>query len=333
MPRLQLLYDMRRAPFSPIDHGGMYREMLDQCAWADRLGFAAVVFGEHHGASDGYLPSAATAAAAVAGRTTTLALRPMVMASFTDPLRLAEELAIVDLVSGGRLTPIVIAGYVRTEFAMFGVDRKRRPDLLVECVETLKQAWTGEPFEFRGRTVQVTPTPHQRPRPTIVVGGTSSAGAVRAAHIGDEFQAGEPGHWRTYVEECERIGRDPGHRERSGPAFVYVTDDPEKAWQQVAPYVLHHVHAYGEWSRQDQARESKVFPPAETIEDLKRNPAYQVVTPDECVELAARWDPDGAMLLHPMMGGLPPELSWPHLELFEREVHPRLSGTVRPERM
>lgn len=324
MPRLQLLYDLRLAPFSPLDHGALHREMLEQCAWADRVGFDAVVFGEHHGSDDGYLPSPITASAAVAGRTASLKLRPMVMASFEEPLQLAEDLAVLDLLSGGRLTPIVIAGYVRSEFAMFGVDRRRRPELLIEVVETLKKAWTGEPFEFRGRTVKVTPRPFQRPRPTIVVGATSTAGAQRAAHIGDEFQAGEPGHWRAYVGECQRIGREPGHRERSGPGFLYVSDDPERDWPKVAPYILYHLNAYGVWSREDQNHESKVFPPAVTIDDLKANPAYQVVTPDECLAVANRWHPDGALLFHPLQAGLPPELSWPSLELFEREVLPLL---------
>jgi len=307
----------------------MYREILDQCAWADRMGFDTVVLGEHHGTDDGYLPAAATLAAAIAGRTSRLELRPMVMAPFYDPLHLAEELAVVDLASGGRLTPVILAGYVRSEFAMFGVARKDRADALVECVETLKQAWTGEPFEFRGRTVRVTPTPYQRPRPTIVVGGTSDVGARRAAHIGDEFQAGTPGHWRAYVEECEHIGRQPGRREQSGPSFCYVTEDPERTWPEVAPYVLNHLHVYGAWTRQNANRESGVFPPAETVDDLRRNPAYQVVTPDECVTLAERWGPQGALMLHPMMAGLPPELSWASLDLFERSVLPRLEVTRR----
>lgn len=329
MPRLQLLYDLRRAPFSPLDHGAMYREMLEQCAWADRLGFDTVVLGEHHGTDDGYLPAAPAAAAAIAGRTSALELRPMVMAPFYDPLHLAEELAVVDLASSGRLTPVVLAGYVRDEFAMFGVSRKDRASALVECVETLKRAWTGEPFQFRGRKVRVTPTPFQRPRPAIVVGGTSDVGARRAAHIGDEFQPGSSGHWRAYVEECERIGRDPGRRERSGPTFCHVTDEPERVWPEVAPYVLHHVHAYGAWARQEQGGESTVFPPADTVDDLRRNPAYQVVTPDDCVALAERWGSQGALLLHPLMAGLPPDLGWRSLELFERAVLPRLEVTRR----
>lgn len=65
--------------------------------------------------------------------------------------------------------------------------------------------------------------------------------------------------------------------------------------------------------------------PALTVEDLKRDPAYQVVTPDHCLEMAARWHPNGALLLHPMMAGLPPELGWSSLELFERAVLPRLA--------
>jgi alkanesulfonate monooxygenase SsuD/methylene tetrahydromethanopterin reductase-like flavin-dependent oxidoreductase (luciferase family) len=328
VPRLQLLYDMRRASFSPVDHKTLYEVMLDQCAWADRLGFDAVVFGEHHGTDDGYLPSALTAAAAVAGRTANLRLRPMVMAPFYDPVHLAEQLAVVDVVSGGRLTPIVLGGYVQAEFDMFGVHVRDRPTLMAECVAALRQAWTGEWFEFRGRRVRVTPTPVQRPGPTIVVGATSDVGARRAAHIGDEFQAGESGHWRAYVDECQKIGRDPGHRERSGPAFCYVTHDPDSAWPKLAPYILSHLHVYGEWSRQTHGHESLVFPPAETVADLRANPAYQVVTPDECVQVARRWHPDGALLLHPLMSGLPPELSWASLELFEGEVLPRLSSEI-----
>jgi alkanesulfonate monooxygenase SsuD/methylene tetrahydromethanopterin reductase-like flavin-dependent oxidoreductase (luciferase family) len=307
-----------------VDHGELYQTMLDQCTWADELGFDSVVFGEHHGTDQGYLPAATMAAAAVAGRTFQIKLRPMVMAPFRDPVHLAEELAVLDQVSGGRLTPIILGGYRRSEFGMFGASPKDRPRLLEECVETLKLAWTGEPFDFRGRRIRVTPRPFQEPRPTIVVGATSTAGARRAARIGDEFQAGEPGHWRAYVEECDRLGRDPGHRERSGPVFLYVTGDPERAWREVGPYVLHHVHMYGEWTREDLGYDSKLFPPAQTIEDLQRDAGYQVVTPEECVSLAARWHPDGALLFHPMMSGLPAELSWASLKLFEREVLPNL---------
>jgi alkanesulfonate monooxygenase SsuD/methylene tetrahydromethanopterin reductase-like flavin-dependent oxidoreductase (luciferase family) len=307
-----------------VDHGELYRTMIEQCGWADAHGFDSVVLGEHHGSEDGYLPAASMAAAAIAGGTSQLKLRPMVMAPFCDPVRLAEELAVLDQLSGGRLTPIVLGGYRRAEFDMFGVDRRDRPRLLEECVETLKLAWTGQPFDYRGRTIQVTPTPFQVPRPTIVVGGTSTAGARRAARIGDQFQPGEPGHWRAYVEECERLGRDPGHRERSGPVFLYVTNDPDRAWRDVGPYVLHHVHMYGVWTREDLGYDSKLFPPAETIEDLQRDEGYQVVTPEECVALSARWHPDGALLFHPLMGGLPPELSWASLRLFEHEVLPNL---------
>ena len=316
----------------------MYREVLDQCAWADRVGFDTVVLGEHHGTDDGYLPAAATAAAAIAGRTSELELRPMVMAAFYDPLHLAEELAVVDLVSGGRLTPVVLAGYVRSEFVMFGVSRKDRADALLECVETLKLAWTGEPFEYQGRTVRVTPTPCQRPRPTIVVGASSDAGARRAARIGDEFQPARPGLWQIYVEECERLGREPGRRERSGPTFCYVTDDPERAWHEVAPYMLNHL---GQRHDRDvdrvpvdsapstQSDDSRIARPDETLDDLRQNPGYQIVTPSECVTLAARWGSQGALMLQPMLAGLPPELAWPSLELFEREVRPRLEVTRR----
>jgi alkanesulfonate monooxygenase SsuD/methylene tetrahydromethanopterin reductase-like flavin-dependent oxidoreductase (luciferase family) len=265
----------------------------------------------------------------VAGRTEHLKLRPMVIAPFADPLRLAEELAVLDLASAGRLTPIVLAGYAPHELEMFGVDRRQRGALVEEAVEVLKQAWTGEPFTFRGRTVRVTPRPHQQPRPTIVVGGMSTAGARRAARIGDEFQAGEGGHWRAYVEACAELGREPGARWIAGPAFLYVTDDPEKAWPELAPYISHHSSAYAALSQADHGADATVFPRAASVEELRAAGPYKVVTPDEAVALGEQFDPAGALILTPMIGGLPPDLSWPSLELFEAEVLPRLRVPAR----
>ena len=328
MPRLQMVFDWRRAPFSPIDHSAMAHTMLEQCSWADRIGFDTVVLGEHHGTDDGYLPSALVAAAAIAGATRHLRLRPMVMAPFRDPLQLAEDLAVLDLVSQGRLTPLILGGYVKSEFAMFDVATKERPALVTECVEVLKQAWTGEPFQFRGRTVRVTPRPHQHPRPAIMLGGSSVQAARRAALIGDQFLPGERGFWKDYVDECIRIGRDPGPHNRSGPIFCYVAEDPDRAWHEVGPYVLYQVQSYGAWARQNRNRDSETFPAAETIDDLKQNPAYQIVTPAECIELAEGWEPDGSLLLHPLIAGLPPDLGWSHLDLFERKVVPHINITA-----
>src|SRR5262249_5684862 len=153
-------YDLRVPPFSSTTHAGQYRACLDQCAWADEQGFDLVVLSEHHGVDDGYMSAPLTLAAAIAGRTSRVQINiAAVLLPLHDPIRFAEQVAAVELVSGGRLSFVAGLGYRHEEFAMAAVDRKRRGSLLEEYVEVLRKAWTGEPFEWRGRTIRVTPKP------------------------------------------------------------------------------------------------------------------------------------------------------------------------------
>src|SRR6202035_301081 len=100
-------------------------------------------------------------------------------------LRLAEDLAVLDGLSEGRVDVVLGGGYVQGEFDMFGVPLAERPARVEEAVAVLRASWTGEPFEYRGRTVRVTPTPHRAGGPPILLGGASPAAARRAARIGD----------------------------------------------------------------------------------------------------------------------------------------------------
>jgi alkanesulfonate monooxygenase SsuD/methylene tetrahydromethanopterin reductase-like flavin-dependent oxidoreductase (luciferase family) len=168
-----------------------------------------VSLGEHHGSDDSYLPSPLTMAAAIGAKTQHVRLVPVILGPLYDPIRLAEEMAVVDLISTGRLDPLIGAGYVASEFAMFGKNLDDRVAAQEECVEVLKSAWTGEPFDYRGSRIRVTPRPHQRPRPMITLGGMSAGAARRAARIADRFEAGEPGHWTHYEAECARLGAIP----------------------------------------------------------------------------------------------------------------------------
>lgn len=325
MVRLQIGYDLRRAPQSPATHTELYRAAIEQCEWADQLGFEYVQLGEHHAASDGYLSNPITMAAAVAARTEKLLLRPVILTPLYDPVRLAEELMTVDRISGGRVHPLLAVGYRPEEFEMFGKSLDTRVRDMTEAVELLKQAWTGEEFSHEGRRIWVTPTPHQQPRPLIYIAGMSTGAAKRAAHIGDRFLAGEPGHWAAYTAECERIGRDPGPRDSGGPGFLHITDDPDAAWDELAPYLLHNAHMYEEWTKPTFGRGAAVFPRANSVEDLKKISSYQVITPQQCIELARTYEAKNrALVFMPLLGGVPPKLAWDSLDLFEREVLPHL---------
>jgi hypothetical protein len=129
-----------------------------------------------------------------------------------------------------------------------------------------------------------------------------------------------------YADEAAKIGFDGGFVMRpSGPTFVHVSHDPERAWDEIAPYVLYEAQTYA--SYQTGGQHSTPMVDADTIDDLKSSPQYLVGTPDQVLEAAQQVSPVGALTFSPLAGGLPPDISWASLELFASEVLPRL----RPE--
>src|SRR5215831_17312058 len=155
-----LRFDFRNPAFAGTTPADRYAAALEMAEWADGLGCVSIAVSEHHGSPDGYLPSPLTMVAAMAARTTNVRFMvAALIAPFHDPLRLAEDMVVLDHLTRGRVDLIVAGGYVREEFAMFGVPMNERAMRVTETVDTLKAAFTGEPFSFRGRTVHVTPAP------------------------------------------------------------------------------------------------------------------------------------------------------------------------------
>jgi alkanesulfonate monooxygenase SsuD/methylene tetrahydromethanopterin reductase-like flavin-dependent oxidoreductase (luciferase family) len=309
-------FDLRNPAFAGVDMTDRYRATLDMVEWADQRGGLAVSFSEHHGSPDGYLPSPLVMAAAVAARTSSIAIAiNALIAPFHDPLRLAEDIAVIDRLSGGRLNLTLAVGYVQEEFDMLGVPRSERVARLTETVTTLRAAWTGAPFEYRGRTVQITPTPAQPGGPPLVLGGSSEAAARRAARIGDGFVPSETACWAFYRDECLQLGKpDPGPGMDFVAKVVVLAEDPEAAWPVLGPYFLHECNAYGAWQ---VAAGQTAYRPAADIDELRAGEQYRILTPDEyAAEMAAAGDLAFAQL-HPMVGGIPPALAWEHLHLFE----------------
>src|SRR5438309_520274 len=150
-----------------------YRDVLGLVRLAETLGFDSAWVSEHHGSSDGYLPSLLPMLAAFAAATERIRLGTGVMLTpFHDPLRLAEDAAVVDQISGGRLILGLGLGWREEEFRMFGQPVGERVKRTVETVEILRRAWTGERFSFEGSVysydrVKVMPAPAQQPGPPI----------------------------------------------------------------------------------------------------------------------------------------------------------------------
>src|SRR5436190_8776335 len=170
-----------------------YREVLDLVRLAETLGFDSAWVSEHHGGGDGYLPSLLPMLAAFAAATERMKLGTGVLLTpFHDPLRLAEDCAVVDQLSNGRLILGLGLAWREEEFRMWGQQPRERLLRTVETIEVLRRAWTGERFSFEGKhyrydRVLITPTPAQEGGVPIWLGGFADAAVRRAGRIGDGY--------------------------------------------------------------------------------------------------------------------------------------------------
>ncbi len=320
--KLEISYDMR-APDFGAPAREIYAAALDQAAWADELGFDNIGLGEHHGSSDGYNPSPLVLVSAMGARTKRIGLRTSVLlAPLYDPIKLAEDTAVTQLITGGRLILGMGGGYRPTEFESFGRRLEDRWKLIGEAIEVLRLAWTGEPFEWKGRRCHVTPKPE--PAPPILLGGGSPAAARRAAHIADGWYPPlDPRLWPPYREECLKLGKpDPGEYATPSPIFLWIAKDTERAWERMMPHVLHQLRSYSEWTVEAYGRPTGPYAEAMTEETVKQSPGYQVLTPEGALELAERLGDNSVFFLNPLLAGVDPATSWEMLNLYEREVHP-----------
>ena len=324
MPPFMLRYDMRQPDFCQADSATLYATAIEQCAWGEQHGFTAVHLSEHHGSPDGYCPAPLLLASAIAARTETLLLYiAALIAPLHEPVRLAEQLAVLDIISRGRVVPIISAGYRQQEFAAIGKTLAGRKDYMDMIGPFLQRAWTGRALVHEGRPVTVTPRPHSRPRPPILLGGSSRAAARRAARDGDYFVPSGPEIFAMYREELALLGRpDPGPMPPSSTSVAFVASDPDAYWEQIAPHLLHETNMYADWA--EQAGLDTPYRRCANSADLRASPSYRVFTPAEMIATADSLDDGASILFHPLCGGIHPDLAWQSLRLFAAEVLPAL---------
>lgn len=319
-----------------------YRETLELVRLAEASGFDSAWVSEHHGSSDGYLPSLLPMLAAFAASTGSILLGTgIVLTPFHDPLRLAEDAAVVDQLSEGRLVLGLGAGWRVEEFRMFGVPPGERAVRTEETVEVLRRAWTGRRFSFQGRAfrydrVKVTPPPARPGGIPIYLGGYADRAVRRAGRLGDGYvtdaKRQDVREHVTLVDESARgAGRDPAALALVllQNAFVQASGDP---WETIADGVAHQLGAYDAWDAgadtpdDDSLRigppdraELRKDTPAGTPEEVLRS-LKEVIAPFE-----DRSDLHLVVRLH--YPGMELETASRAVELFGAEVLPALKAT------
>ncbi|MET9015467.1 LLM class flavin-dependent oxidoreductase [Streptomyces olivaceoviridis] len=307
----------------PAALSARYRAALEMAAYADEHGISTVQTEEHHGADDNWLPSPFAFAGAVFRATRRIAVTvAAAIGPLHDPLRLAEEIAVLDLLSGGRLVTVAGIGYRPQEYALFGVDWHRRGRLQDELLRTLLTAWTGEEFTYRGRRVRLTPRPYTDPHPLLLVGGSSRAAARRAARLGlpffpsahlpelETYYEGKPTEYGTEGWTMMPAAETP---------LLHLAEDPDRAWAEYGGHFLHEARTYASW--QSGGIRSAVGSAATTVAELRAEGVYRILTPEQCVARGL-----DSLVLHPPAGGMPVEEGWRSLRLFARRVLPALEG-------
>jgi alkanesulfonate monooxygenase SsuD/methylene tetrahydromethanopterin reductase-like flavin-dependent oxidoreductase (luciferase family) len=319
-------FDLRVPAMTAPQIAQQYRTAIEMAQWADANGAMNIGLSEHHCAEDGYLPSPLTLAAAMAAVTTRVqlivaaALLPMY-----DPVRLAEDMVVLDYISGGRVSYVLGIGYREVEYDLYGLAYEERGAIadrqLGRLLEVLRQASDGKTMP------RVTPAPYTAGRPRLMWGGATKAAARRAGRNGLAFfaQTNTPGLAETYTAACREAGFEPGQcmlPSPEMPSIVFVHPDPDTGWREVGPYLLADAMAYADWNK-DANRPTVSLSRGRTIEELRAEQgAHRVVDIAGAVALVKRW---GRLPLHPLCGGCPPDLAWSYLRRVVDEVLPALS--------
>jgi alkanesulfonate monooxygenase SsuD/methylene tetrahydromethanopterin reductase-like flavin-dependent oxidoreductase (luciferase family) len=326
-----LRFDMR-APASGAAPTALYAAAPEMCAWAEEHGGLAAVLCEHHGSEDGYLPSPLILAAAIAARTKRLALSLILILPFYEPIRLAEDMAVLDILSGGRASYILAIGYRPEEFEHYGLSLGDRGRLADEKLGLLRRLLAGETVVHEGRRITVTPRCHTPGGPGLMWGGGTLAAARRAGRygLGMLANASVDGMQEAYEAACRKHGHQPGltvFPNRDTPSVTFVADDVDRAWSELGEYLFHDARSYAEWNPGNET--SAGITHATSVDELRETSKSHVIIPVS--EAISRVRAGKILTLSPLCGGLPPEIAWPYLKRVGEVVLPQAAGSAPAE--
>ena len=320
-------FDLRVPGMTAAQVADQYQTAIEMARWADDKAPFTIGLSEHHAADDGYLPSPIVLASAMAALTKNVqlivaaALLPMY-----DPVRLAEDMIVLDHISRGRVTYVLGIGYRPAEYQLYGLDFEKRGSIadekLTQLLDVLQRASGTKSMP------RVTPSSFTPGRPRIMWGGGTKAAARRAGRNGLGFfaQTNTPGLAEAYAEASREAGFEPGPSVFPSPEMpgsVFIHPDPDVGWKEVGPYLLADAIPYAEWNK-DTRHATVSLSKGRTVEELRAEQgAHRVLNVQEAVALMKRW---GRLPLHPLCGGCPPELAWSYLRRVIDDVRPALEA-------
>jgi alkanesulfonate monooxygenase SsuD/methylene tetrahydromethanopterin reductase-like flavin-dependent oxidoreductase (luciferase family) len=323
---------------NPLDSGRttaeVYADIIEHLVWAESLGFDAGYIFEHHFTGDSYIPSPLVAATAIAARTRRMRIGPdIAIVPLYDPVRVAEDGAVLDVISNGRLDFGVGLGYRPPEYSGYGIDLKTRGARANEALQIIRRLWQGETVSFHGKFFNIegarlSPRPVQQPNPPIWVGGFSKGAARRAARLGDGYVGpSNRAMYDLYVDELRKAGKDSTHpRTMGGDLWLIVSEDPDRTFTSYAPHLLYWFNSYAKWF---EGTDTSPWPLLRNAEEIRSRGLVNILTPEAAVKLLQERIAQVPVEMFTFMLA-PPGVKLnqvaPHLELFANKVMPHFKN-------
>jgi len=322
--------------FIPIEGGHYYTEALEEVTKAEELGFDSVWMEEHHSVTNHYWPSPLVVLAGFATRTSRLTLgTDILVAAFHNPVRLAEDAAVLDVMSGGRFTLGIAIGYKPDEFSLYGVELEKRGARFEEQLAIIKGLWTQERISFKGAYYTVDgrlePKPVTKPHPPMWIGGWGDITLRRAATLADNWIPGPTADLKRLLEGKKRFLDNRRAAGRSQPITEWpltrdliIADTDRKARE------LAEAHIMIAYRREYAGGWRHPFIDASIATDLDRlmEDRFIIGGPDQCVRKIRRFVEEYGMthlICRTFFPGMAHEHIMRELELIVREVAPAFS--------
>jgi alkanesulfonate monooxygenase SsuD/methylene tetrahydromethanopterin reductase-like flavin-dependent oxidoreductase (luciferase family) len=316
-----LYFDLRNPPDARVDPTRLHGFTLEMCEEAERLGAHSVWLTEHHLFDDDYIAQPLVFAAAIAARTRRVRIgTAIVIAPLHSPAELAEQSALVDVVSGGRLDLGLGAGYRVPEYELYGVSPHGRYAATDNMVRELRR------LHAKGA---VTPGPVQDPLP-IWLGYMGPQGARRAGMLGAPLLTANGGSWQPYREALIEAGHDAGNARMTGGIQAWVTDDPERDWPRVRAHLAYQQDSYRR--HMVQGTDQPTPPPIDPEKLIRREPRgplgyFWFGTPEEIAERIRGYVGDApveTVFLWASVGGMTEDLVAEHVTTVCTRLAPLL---------
>ncbi|HZO80425.1 MAG TPA: LLM class flavin-dependent oxidoreductase [Candidatus Binataceae bacterium] len=318
--------------------GKVLREAIVEAQVAEQSGFDSCLFSEHHQQEDAYIPNVILMAGMVGVNTTKIRVGTCVtLIPLWHPVHAAEDAAIVDQITGGRMILSVGVGYQERDFSAFGLSISERAGRSEEGVEVVKKCWTEERFSYRGKfyqldNVMITPKPFQKPRPPIWMAAWTNVGLKRAARIADAWITSPLEHVQV-IKQFANLYREETRKQGKTPYLVLmrdvlVSDSWEAARRESEPlmythrfYFRNNGYAMDDVIKNVKSEEQWTF-------DVAAPNRFIAGSPKDCLQQLQMWQkevqPDYLVLRMRHPGGPSHERVKQAISTFGREVLPKL---------